>query len=122
MGNLPISLMAVLVLAAVPAALPLSATPAAAQSASSIVVEGNRRVEADTIRSYFKPGAGGRLDPMADRILDLARKHGVPIQRDPDLLATLEPLDVNSLIPPDLFQAVAVVLAALYRANKGPQG
>ncbi len=59
---------------------------------------------------------------LADRILDLARKHGVPIQRDPDLLATLEPLDVNSLIPPDLFQAVAVVLAALYRANKGPQG
>ncbi len=59
---------------------------------------------------------------LADRILELARKHGVPIQRDPDLLATLEPLDVNSLIPPDLFQAVAVVLAALYRANKGPRG
>ena len=56
---------------------------------------------------------------LADRILELARQHGVPIQRDPDLLATLEPLDVNSLIPPDLFQAVAVVLATLYRANKG---
>lgn len=56
---------------------------------------------------------------LADRILELAHQHGVPIQRDPDLLATLEPLDVNSLIPPDLFQAVAVVLAALYRANKG---
>jgi outer membrane protein insertion porin family len=38
------------------------ASPAAAQSASSIVVEGNRRVEAETIRSYFKPGPGGRLD------------------------------------------------------------
>jgi outer membrane protein insertion porin family len=25
-------------------------------------VEGNRRIEADTIRSYFKPGPGGRLD------------------------------------------------------------
>jgi flagellar biosynthesis protein len=54
---------------------------------------------------------------LADRILELARRHGVPIQRDPDLLATLEPLDVNRLIPADLFQAVAVVLAALYRAN-----
>jgi len=54
---------------------------------------------------------------LAERILELARKHGVPIQRDPDLLATLEPLDVNRLIPQDLFQAVAVVLAALYRAN-----
>ena len=31
-------------------------------SASSIVVEGNRRVEADTIRSYFKLAPGERLD------------------------------------------------------------
>ena len=29
---------------------------------SSIQVEGNRRVEVETIRSYFKPGPGGRLD------------------------------------------------------------
>jgi outer membrane protein insertion porin family len=36
---------------------------AVAQTASSIVVEGSRRVEADTIRSYFKPGPGGRLGP-----------------------------------------------------------
>ncbi len=34
---------------------------AVAQSASSIVVQGSRRVEADTIRSYFRPGPGGRL-------------------------------------------------------------
>ena len=39
--------------------------PAWAQTvltASSIVVEGNRRVEADTIRSYFKVAPGERLD------------------------------------------------------------
>ena len=29
---------------------------------SAVVVQGNQRVEADTIRSYFKPGPGGRLD------------------------------------------------------------
>ena len=34
-----------------------------AQPASSIVVEGNRRVEASTIRSYFKAGPDGRLGP-----------------------------------------------------------
>src|SRR5262245_33386024 len=34
-----------------------------AQSSNSIVVEGNRRVEANTIRSYFKPGRDGRLGP-----------------------------------------------------------
>ncbi len=38
-------------------------TAAYAQS-SNIVVEGNRRVEAETIRSYFQPGPGGRLDAV----------------------------------------------------------
>src|SRR5689334_22882136 len=37
----------------------LSATPTFAQS---IAVEGNRRVEAETIRSYFRAGGGDRLD------------------------------------------------------------
>ncbi len=36
--------------------------PTIAQNADSIIVEGNRRVEADTIRSYFRPGPGQRLD------------------------------------------------------------
>ena len=42
----------------------LAAPAAYAQTASvsSIVVQGNQRVEAETIRSYFRPGPGGRLD------------------------------------------------------------
>jgi len=40
-----------------------SAGMAVAQTVSSIGVEGNRRVEAETIRSYFKPGPGGRIGP-----------------------------------------------------------
>lgn len=55
---------------------------------------------------------------LAERILLLAKEHGVSVTRDPDLLAALEPLDLDRLIPPDLFQAVAIMLAALYRANK----
>ncbi|MGY2845686.1 outer membrane protein insertion porin family [Bradyrhizobium sp. USDA 4509] len=39
--------------------------PAAAQSLDAITVEGNRRVEAETIRSYFRPGPGGHLDQAA---------------------------------------------------------
>ncbi|MEJ0076707.1 MAG: outer membrane protein assembly factor BamA [Alphaproteobacteria bacterium] len=42
----------------------VTADSAVAQSASSIVVEGNRRVEADTVRSYFRVGPGERLDPL----------------------------------------------------------
>ncbi len=46
-----------------PAGAAYAAPPAeAGASASSIVVQGNRRVEADTVRSYFKVGPGERLD------------------------------------------------------------
>ena len=45
------------------AAAVLTAASAYAQTASSIDVQGNRRVEAATIRSYFKPGPDGRLGP-----------------------------------------------------------
>lgn len=59
-------LLAALIMFAMPVAVTLAAmlvtSAAVAQSAASIVVEGNRRVEVETIRSYFKPGPGGRLD------------------------------------------------------------
>ncbi|HEY0331034.1 MAG TPA: outer membrane protein assembly factor BamA [Rhodopseudomonas sp.] len=59
-------LLAALVFFAMPVAATVTAalvaSPAAAQTAESIAVEGNRRVEVETIRSYFKPGPGGRLD------------------------------------------------------------
>jgi outer membrane protein insertion porin family len=58
-------LFAALIMFAVPVAATLAgalASPAAAQTVASIQVEGNRRVEIETIRSYFKPGPGGRLD------------------------------------------------------------
>ena len=48
-----------LVLGAAPVVLPTSS--AYAQTAANIDVQGNRRVEAATIRSYFRPGPGGRL-------------------------------------------------------------
>jgi flagellar biosynthesis protein len=54
---------------------------------------------------------------LADRILKLARQHGIPVERDPDLLAALAPLQVDRVLPPELFKAVAIMLAALYRAN-----
>jgi len=40
----------------------ISATPALAQYAATIVVEGNRRVEAETVRSYFRIVPGERID------------------------------------------------------------
>ena len=40
-----------------------SSGAAYAQSANGIEVRGNRRVESETVRSYFKPGPNGRLTP-----------------------------------------------------------
>ncbi|MEH6950784.1 outer membrane protein assembly factor BamA [Nitrobacter sp. NHB1] len=61
-GTLLAALMAVAVPVAAVVTVPLVSSPAAAQTLSSISVEGNRRVELETIRSYFKPDANGRLD------------------------------------------------------------
>lgn len=59
-------LLASLIMFAMPVAATLAAmlvpSVAVAQTAASIVVEGNRRVDVETVRSYFKPGPGGRLD------------------------------------------------------------
>src|ERR1700758_3620702 len=59
-------LLAALLMFAVLVATALAATfvsaPAAAQTMASIEVQGNRRVEVETIRSYFKPGPTGQLD------------------------------------------------------------
>src|SRR5664280_704207 len=55
-------LLAALIMIAVPFGTILPLAPAAAQTAASIRVEGNRRVETETVLSYFKPGAGERLD------------------------------------------------------------
>jgi outer membrane protein insertion porin family len=61
--------LAALMMFAMPAAatlgIALVSSPAAAQTVSSIEVQGNRRVEIETIRSYFKGDANGRLDQGA---------------------------------------------------------
>ena len=61
-GTLLAALMVATAPVAAVVAVPLMSSPAAAQTLSSISVEGNRRVELETIRSYFKPDASGRLD------------------------------------------------------------
>jgi outer membrane protein insertion porin family len=62
-------LFAALIMFAVPVLTTLAAvlvpSPALAQTVNTIEVVGNRRVEVETIRSYFKPGPGGTLSPAA---------------------------------------------------------
>ena len=53
-------------------------------------------------------------DDLAMRMIDEARKQGVFISEDPQLLALLSRLDVDQEIPQELYTAVAVVLSWVY--------
>ncbi|MFH0910350.1 MAG: EscU/YscU/HrcU family type III secretion system export apparatus switch protein [Planctomycetota bacterium] len=54
---------------------------------------------------------------VARRIVELARAHGIPIRDDPDLVESLSQLELGDIIPPELYPAVAEVLAYIYRMN-----
>jgi flagellar biosynthesis protein len=55
---------------------------------------------------------------MARRIIEEAKKAGVPIREDPTLVELLMRLDLEQAIPPDLYQAVAEILFFIYRLNE----
>ena len=69
--------------------------------------------EVDQAPRLVAKGAGA----LADKILETARQHGLHIHEDRDLMAVLATLDVNSLIPEELYPTVAEILAFLYRLN-----
>ena len=54
---------------------------------------------------------------VAERILERAREHDIPVEQDPDLLQCLGSLEVGHEIPVEAYAAVAQVLAFLYRKN-----
>lgn len=49
--------------------------------------------------------------PVAERIIETAREHNVPLEEDAALAATLSRLDLGREIPRELYVAVAHVLA-----------
>lgn len=56
---------------------------------------------------------------VAERIKEMAMKNGIPIVQNPPLArALLKSCPVGASISPDLFEAVAEVLAYVYRLNK----
>lgn len=57
--------------------------------------------------------AKGEAD-VADDIIAEARRRGVYVAEDPELLALLSRLELGEEIPPQLYTAVAVVLSWAY--------
>lgn len=55
---------------------------------------------------------------VAEAIIDATKQHGIPIQEDPSLVQLLSELEINEVIPEDLYHLVAEVFAFVYRLDK----
>lgn len=52
---------------------------------------------------------------IADKIIEIARQHGVPLREDKILVEALSKLDLYEEIPVELYKAVAEILAFVYK-------
>ncbi len=60
---------------------------------------------------------------VAERILEVAKQHRIPLKEDRQLVEVLSSIDLNREIPPELYKAVAEILAFVYKMTKtGPAG
>ncbi len=51
---------------------------------------------------------------VAEKIIEIAKAHGIPVQEDEELVEFLSMLDLYQEIPPELYRAVAEILAFIY--------
>lgn len=54
---------------------------------------------------------------IAEKIIQLAKEHGIPVKDDPDLVEVLSGLELDSEIPPSVYIVVAELLAFAYSMN-----
>jgi flagellar biosynthesis protein len=54
---------------------------------------------------------------LAQKIIELAQEHGIPIKEDPVLIQILSQLDFHQEIPPSIYVVVAEILAFVYTVN-----
>lgn len=54
---------------------------------------------------------------IAEEIIARAREHGIYVHESPELVALLTQVDLDEHIPPQLYMAVAELLAWLYRVE-----
>ena len=60
---------------------------------------------------------------LAERILEVAREHDVPVRSDPDLVELLSACELGDEIPIEVWSAVAELLTWLWSIrNEGPPG
>ncbi len=74
------------------------------------------RYEPGESRAPHITARGARL--VAERIKQVARAHGVPVHEDPPLARALYAVGVGGELPPELYTAIARVLAFVYHAGR----
>ena len=55
---------------------------------------------------------------VAGRLVELARRFGIPVKRDDATASALEAVELDSLIPVQLYESVARILIAVHRAEQ----
>ncbi len=56
---------------------------------------------------------------IAEEIISRAKEHGVYVHESPELVALLTQVNIDEQIPPQLYMAIAELLAWLYRIEHG---
>jgi flagellar biosynthesis protein len=83
----------------------------------------DKRKKAAALKYDPETGAAPRVmakgrGRVAEKIIEIAEKHNVPIHKDSDLVEVLSSLDMDEEIPQDVYVAVAELLAFVYSINK----
>lgn len=79
---------------------------------TAIVISGGLASASTGRGAPFVSAAGHGL--LAEEMIALAERHGIPVERDPALASLLGTLQVGQFLPPELYQAIAELLVFLY--------
>ena len=107
--------------APVPAAVSAAGT---ATEASISAEAGIHPRHAAVALAYARDGAAPKVVAkgrglVAQAIIERAREHGVFVHESKDMVALLMQVDLDQRIPPELYRAVAELLAWVYRLEQG---
>ena len=86
--------------------------------------QGRNNLKSAVALTYSQTDAAPRVvakgrGVLADQIISRAQDHGVYVHESPELVSLLMQIDLDQRIPPQLYVAVAELLAWLYRIENG---
>lgn len=55
---------------------------------------------------------------VAEKIIEIARAHNIPLHRDADLLEILDKVEIDTEIPLEVYAVVAEIFAYIYKVNQ----